>query len=282
MFSQIFAFITNWLTRFGCRKLAFWLSRRLYNSINIDKIYGEVYEDCHDVMKETMADIDQKWKWMQKEHIQFLFGGLTLSEVRPETAQLVRTFEELLPKKHPVAMATMEAFKADYRDEQVKKMLSEILRRLEIPSADAIVLFDNDKQSIVIQPKFKEVYYSKMVDVPDNKKNEKADLARLSITGSSVDLITKMMAQRENVVRATDFKAVTGHRYDSFSPVKIGAWNSGEASIEGCTVFFNFPENVQLRRNNVERTIFPEIIDPRSPIWVNERHLCSMSEYLMM
>ena len=168
-------------------------------------------------------------------------------------------------------MATMEAFKADYRDEQVKKMLSEILRRLEIPSADAIVLFDNDKQSIVIQPKFKEVYYSKMVDVPDNKKNEKADLARLSITGSSVDLITKMMAQRENVVRATDFKAVTGHRYDSFSPVKIGAWNSGEASIEGCTVFFNFPENVQLRRNNVERTIFPEIIDPKSPIWVDEK-----------
>lgn len=80
-----------------------------------------------------------------------------------------------------------------------------------------------------------------------------------------------MMEQRENVVRATDFKAVTGHRYDSFCPVRFGVWNSGEAPIESCTVFFNFPENVQLRRNNVERTIFPEIIDPESPIWVDEK-----------
>ena len=271
MILNILAFVTNWLTRLGLRKLALMISKRLYNSINIDKIYGEVYEDCHDAMKEKMPDIDQKWKWMQKEHIQFLFGGLSLSEMRPETVQLVRTFEELLPKKHPVAMATMEAFKADYRDEQIKKMLSEVLRRLEIPSADAIVLFDNDKDRVVIRPKFMEVYYSKIIEAPEDKEKEKADLARLAITGSGVDLITKMMEQRENVVRATDFKAVTGHRYDSFYPVKIGAWNSGEASIESCTVFFKFPENVQLRRNNVERTIFPEIIDPKSPIWVDEK-----------
>lgn len=271
MLVKILAFITNWLTRLGVRKLAFWISKRLYNSINIDKIYGEVYEDCHDVMKETMADIDQKWKWMQKEHILFLFGELTLSEVRPETAQLVRTFEELLPKKHPVAMATMEAFKADYRDDQVKKMLSEILRRLQIPSADAMVLFDNDKQSIVIQPKFKEVYFSKMDEGPEDKKTEKDELARLAVAGNAMDFVTKMMEQRANMVQATDIKPITGHRYDSFSPVKVGVWNSGDSPIESCTVFFNFPENVQLRRNNVKRTVFPELIDPKSPIWVDEK-----------
>ena len=270
MFTKIFAFITNWLLRIGCRKLAYWLSEKLYNSIDIDQIYGEVYADCHDKMSRTMDDIDLKWGWMQKEHIQFLFGGVSLSEVRPETAQLIRTFEELLQKKHPVAMATMEAFKADYRDDQIKKMLSEILRRLQIPSADALVLFDNDKDIIVIHPQFKEVNYSKIVEVPEDKKNEKDELVRLAVAGSGVDLITKMMAQRENVVQATDIKPITGHRYESFSPVKVGVWNCGDASIESCMVFFNFPESVQLRHNNVERTIFPEIIDPKSLIWVDE------------
>ena len=268
---NFFAFGTNWLRRIGFNKLAFYLSEKLYNSINIDKIYGEVYEDCHDRMAETMQDIDQKWGWMQKEHIQYLFGGLTIGEMRPEAAQLSRTFEELLPKKHPVAMATMEAFKADYRDDQVKKMLSEILRRLQIPSADAIVLFDNDKQSIVIQPKFKEVYYSKMVDVPDDKKNEKDELVRLAVAGNAMDFVTKMMEQRANMVQATDIKPITGHRNESFCPVRLGVCNSGEAAIESCTVFFNFPENVQLRRNNVERTVFPELFDPKSPIWVDEK-----------
>lgn len=273
MLLNFLSFVTNWLTRLGFRKLAFWISKRLYNSIDIDKIYGEVYEDCHDMMKETMADIDQKWRWMQKEHIQFLFEGLSLNEMRPETAKLVRTFEELLPKKHPVAMATMEAFKADYRDDQIKKMLNEVLHRLEIPSADATVLFDNDKDRIVIRPKFMEVYYSQIIEAPEDKEKEKAELASLAVAGTTVDWMTKMMGQRENVVRATDFKAVTGHRYDSFCPVKIGAWNSGEASIESCTVFFKFPESVKLRRNNVERTMFPEIIDLKSPIWVDdEKH----------
>ncbi len=270
MLLNILAILTNWLTKLGLRRLAFWISKRLYNSINIDRIYGEVYEDCHDVMKESMPDIDQKWKWMQKEHIQFLFGGLTLSEVRPETAQLVRTFEELLPKKHPVAMATLEAFKADYRDDQIKKMLSEILRRLQIPSADAIVLFDNDKQSIVIHPKFEEVYYSKMVEAHSDKKNEKDELARLAVAGNAMDFVTKMMEQRANMVQATDIKPITGRRNESYCSVRFGVCNSGEAAIESCTVFFNFPENVQLRRNNEERTIFPEIIDPKSPIWVDE------------
>ena len=40
---NFFAFGTNWLRRIGFNKLAFWLSEKLYNSINIDKIYGEVY-----------------------------------------------------------------------------------------------------------------------------------------------------------------------------------------------------------------------------------------------
>ena len=148
-FQNFFAFGTNWLRRIGFNKLAFWLSEKLYNSINIDKIYGEVYEDCHDMMAETMPDIDQKWGWMQKEHVQYLFGGLTVGEMRPEAAQLARTFEELLPKKHPVAMATMEAFKADYRDDKIQRMLKLVLSRLQIPQADGVVLFDNDKERIV-------------------------------------------------------------------------------------------------------------------------------------
>lgn len=95
MLLNLFSYITNWLMRFGCRKLSFWLSKKLYNSINIDKIYGEVYADCHDMMAKTMPDIDQKWGWMQKEHMQFLFGNLTINEMQSESAQLVRTFEVL-------------------------------------------------------------------------------------------------------------------------------------------------------------------------------------------
>ena len=270
MFLKVLAFITNWLWRLGCRKLAFWLSEKLYNSIDIDKIYGEVYADCHDRMAKTMDDIDQKWGWMQKEHMQFLFGGLSLSAMRPESVQLVRTFEELLPKKHPVAMATMEALKADYRDDQMKRMLNEVLRRLQIPSADATVLFDNDKESIVIFPKYREVNYSKAIEKQDKKKNQAQDLTRLAIAGTTVDWVAKMMEQKANIVQATDIKPITGYHYESFYPVRFGVWNSSNASIERCTVFFNFPENVQLRRNNIEKTIFPEIIDPKSPIWVDE------------
>lgn len=270
MLLKLFAFFTNWLWRLGCHKLAFWLSEKLYNSIDTDEIYGEVYADCHGSLAKTMPDIDQKWGWMQKEHVQFLFSGLSLNEMQPESVLLVRTFEALLPKKHPVAMATMEAFKADYRDDHIKKLLNEVLRRLQIPSVDATILFDNDKDGIVIQPMYKEVYFSKMIAVPKDKKKRKEDLARFATTGSSFDLITKIMEQRENVVQATDVKPITGYRYESFCPVRFGVWNSGDASIKSCTVFFNFPENVQLRRINVERTIFPEIIDPKSPIWVDE------------
>ena len=270
MFSHIFAFITNWLTRFGCRKLAFWLSKKLYNSINIDKIYGEVYADCHDMMAKTMPDIAQEWGWMQKEHIQFLYGGLTINEMRPESAQLARIFEELLPKKHPVAMATMEAFKADYRNDEIKKLLNEVLKRLQIPAADAAVLFDNDKDRITIQPKFKEVYYAQLIEAPDDKKKETDDIARLAISGTAVDWASKIMEQRANMVQVTDFMAITGYRDDSYYPVKICVWNSGEVFVDSCTVFFYFPENVKIRRNNVERTVFPEILNPESSIWVDE------------
>lgn len=270
MLVKVLAFITNRLTRLGFRKLASWISQRLYNSINIDKIYGEVYEDCYDVMKEMMTDINQKWKWMQKEHLQFLFGGLTLSEIRPETAQLVRTFEELLPKKHPVAMATMEAFKADYRDDKIQRLLKQVLSRLQIPQADGIVLFDNDKEKIVINPKFKEVHYTQKKDVSDEKKKEAENLARLVVGGSTADWMTKMMEQRDKMVKATSFKPITGHRNDSFCPIRFGVWNCGEASLDSCTVILDFPDFVELKLDNEERTYFPKIHNPKSNTWVYE------------
>lgn len=270
MFLKIFAFITNLLWRLECHKLASWMSKKLYNSIDIDKIYGEAYTDCHDLMAETMPDIDQKWGWMQKEHVQYLFGGLTVGEMRPETAQLARTFEELLPKKHPVAMATMEAFKADYRDEKIQRMLKQVLSRLQIPQADGVVLFDNEKEKIVINPKFKEVHYTEKKDVPDEKKKEAENLARFVVGGSTVDWMTKMMEQRANMVQATSFQPITGHRNDSFCPIRFGVWNCGEASLDSCTVILYFPEIVELKMDNEERTYFPKIHNPKSNTWVYE------------
>lgn len=267
---NFFAFGTNWLRRIGFNKLAFWLSEKLYNSINIDKIYGEVYEDCHDMMAETMPDIDQKWGWMQKEHVQYLFGGLTVGEMRAEAAQLARTFEELLPKKHPVAMVTMEAFKAGYRDEKIQRMLKQVLSRLQIPQADGVVLFDNDKERIVINPKFKEVHYTEKMDVPHEKKKEAENLVRLVVGGSTVDWMTKMMEQRANMVQATSFKPIIGHRNDSFCPIRFGVWNCGEASLDSCTVIFDFPDFVELKMDNEERTYFPKIHNPKSNTWVYE------------
>lgn len=267
---NFFAFGTNWLRRIGFNKLAFWLSEKLYNSINIDKIYGEVYEDCHDMMVEAMPDIDQKWGWMQKEHIQYLFGGLTIGEMQPDAAQLARTFEELLPKKHPVAMATMEAFKADYRDDKIQRLLKQVLSRLQIPQADGIVLFDNDKEKIVINPKFKEVHYTQKKDVSDEKKKEAENLARLVVGGSTVDWMTKMTEQRANMVQVTNFKPITGHRNDSFCPIRFGVWNCGEASLDSCTVIFDFPDFVELKMDNEERTYFPKIHNPKSNTWAYE------------
>lgn len=266
---NFFAFGTNWLRRLGCNKLAFWLSEKLYNSIDIDKIFGEVYADCYDIMAKRMPSIDQNWGWMQQEHIRYLFGGLTISEMHPESAALTREFETLLPKKHPVAMATMEAFKADSRDAQIKSLLKEIMRRLQLPTVDVTVLFSNDKTQTTVHPKYKEVHYSKKIDTTEEKSKEVADLARLAVAGTAVDWMTKMMEQKENMVQAT-FVPVTGHRNESFVPVRFGVWNIGDSAIESCTLFFTFPECVELKRSNVERTMFPEILDPKSSTWVVE------------
>ena len=267
---NFFAFGTNWLRRLGCNKLAFWLSEKLYKSINIDAIYGEVYADCHDTMARTLPDIDQKWRWMQKDHLQFLFGDLTIGEMRPESAQLARTFEELLPKKHTVAMATMEAFKADYRDDKIQSMLKDVLQRLQIPQADAAVLFGDDREEIVVHPKFKEVHYTKMMDVPDEKKKEAENLARLVVGGSTVDWMTKMMEQRDKIVQVTSFKPIAGHKNESFCPIRVGVWNCGETSLDSCTVILDFSDFVELKLDNEERTYFPKIHNPKSNTWVYE------------
>jgi hypothetical protein len=270
-FLNFFAFGTNWLRRMFFNKAAFWLSEKLYNSINIDQIYGEVYQDCHDMMKITMPDIDQNWQWMQKEHIEFLFGSRAISNMRPESVALAHKFEDLLPKKHSVAMATMEAFKADYRDDQIKKLLKEILVRLQIPATDADVLFGIDKNELTAHPKFKEVHFSKRIHVPEEKNKEVDDLARLVVTGTAVDWITKMMEQKEKLATIAP---VTGHRYDSFVPVSFGVMNCGDVAIDRCTVFFTFPDFVQLKRSNVERTMFPDILNPNSSTWVfDDEHL---------
>lgn len=196
--------------------MAFWLSERLYHAIDIDRIYGEAYQDCHEMMSETMTDIDQKWGWMQKEHIQYLFGRLTLDEMHPESVALVREFETLLPKKHPVAMATMEAFKADHRDAKMTSLLKEVLKRLELPSTDAEVVFVDGRKWMTVRPKFK--------------------------VGED----------------------------ESFCPVNVTVNNCGEATIKSCRVSFDFPDFVQLKRNNVEGTS-PSIVDSRSSIWVEEQ-----------
>lgn len=268
-FQNLFAFGTNWLRRLGLNKLAYWLSEKLYNSISIDKIFGEVYADCHDTMQKYMPDIDQKWGWMQKEHIQFLFNGLAFDEMHDETKALVREYETLLPKKHPVAMATMEAFKADYRNDQTQILLKEVLRRLQLPEVDVDVLFGDDTREMTIHPKFKEVNFTMKMHVPEVKKEEAEELARLAVAGTTVDWVTKMMEQRENLVKAT-FKPVTGHCNESFAPVSFGVWNNGDAAIDSCTVFFTFPEFVQLKRDNIEKTMFLDVLNPNSSTWVDE------------
>ena len=73
---------------------------------------------------------------------------------------------------------------------------------------DAYVLFDNDKEKIVINPKFKEVRYTEKKDVPDEKKKEAENLARFVVGGSTVDWMTKMMEQRANMVQATSFQPI--------------------------------------------------------------------------
>ena len=244
------------------------MSKKLYDTINIDQIFGEVYADCHDKMAKTMPDIDQEWGWMQQEHIKYLFGGLTISEMRPESTALAREFETLLPKKHPVAMATMEAFKADYRDDQIKDLLKEIMNKLQLPDVEVTVLFGNDETQITINPQYKEVHYSKKKEIPAVKKNEAEDIARLAVAGTTVDWIKKMTEQRTGMVQTAEIKPVTGHRYDSFSPVSFFVYNSGNASIEDSTVIFTFPDFVELKRNNVERTMFPDILNPKSSTWV--------------
>lgn len=133
---KLLAFIANRLRRWGCMKLYVKLSNYLYGKIDITEKYGEVYEDCYRKLKETMPDLDQKWSWMQREHIEYLFSGRTEGEMRPESVLLKNMYEELLPLKHPVAMATLEAFKADKRDDRLRQLLNKVLEKLELPRAD--------------------------------------------------------------------------------------------------------------------------------------------------
>ena len=109
VFLKILAVCTNWLRRKGCNMLANKASTWLYNRIDIDKMVGEVYVDCEERMTKRDPTVAKKWRWIQQEHMEYLFGGRTISGMRPETLGLVREFQELLSKKHYVAMAALEA-----------------------------------------------------------------------------------------------------------------------------------------------------------------------------
>lgn len=79
-----------------------------------------------------------------------------------------------------------------------------------------------------------------------------------------------MMEQRANMVQVTNFKPITGHKNDSFCPIRFGVWNCGEASLDSCTVILDFPDFVELKMDNEERTYFPKIHNPKSNACVYE------------
>lgn len=46
------------------------------------------------------------------------------------------------------------------------------------------------------------------------------------------------------------------------------AWNCGEASLDSCTIILYFPESVELKTYNEERTYFQKLHNPKSNTWV--------------
>ena len=253
VFLKILAVCTNWLRRKGCNMLANKTSTWLYNRIDIDKMVGEVYVDCEERMTKRDPTVAKKWKWIQQEHMEYLFGGRTLSEMRPEAVGLVREFQELLSKKHYVAMAALEAYKADERDDKITMMLREVLRKLNIVDGDAEVTFAEGRQKLEITPKYKQIIYRKKDIISQPPTRE--EMAIAAFKGSSIDMQIKQMESQRWMypkVQVEKNYPVFGHRNESFVPIEFWVGNMGETLVPNCDVIITCPDGVEVMRDNEE------------------------------
>ena len=263
VFLKILAVFTNWLRRKGCNILANKASTWLYNRIDIDKMVGEVYVDCEERMTKRDPSVAKKWRWIQQEHMEYLFERRTISEMHPETVGLVREFQELLSKKHYVAMASLEAYKADERDDKITMMLREVLRKLNIVDGDAVVTFAEGRQELEIKPKYKQIEY---------KKKRKEDIITQP-QGSSIDMLMKQMESPRWMypkVQVGKIYPVFGHRNESFVPIVFWVDNIGEMLVPNCDVIITCPAGVEVKRDN-EDTYMTKLITPNGIVITDGR-----------
>lgn len=250
--------IANWLRRLGCNILANKISSWLYNRIDIDKMVGEVYADCKERLSEKIPDFEKKWSWMQKEHLEFLFGRKTLGELQPETNALVREFEEMMAKKHYVGMMAIEAYKADNRDDKITGMLNEVLRQLNIPEGDAVVTFADGHVEMDIAPQYKRIIYKKKrpeLNKIEPHKPTQEEIAASAIKGSMLELTLQQAAYERLVnppVPVGECYLVYGSRNESYVPVEFWVGNTGDVLVPNCDVIITCPEGVTAILDNEE------------------------------
>lgn len=257
-------------------KLAKYVSERIYNSIDVSKMIGEVYLDCLDSLKQNDPDVEKKWNWMQAEHIEYLQGLRIDKDLKPETQKLCNVFEEKVAKKHPVAMAVLESFKADHRYDNHTTMMKEILKRLNVPQGDADVVFENNANECVIHPEYKRIHYMKQMHNIGMYKN--IDMGANIKNASAVPAVVAHIINLQNTtVKPIQISAIKGKRKKSFATLSFKVANKGRTLVPHCDVIITCPNNSVFARKNEELYFFSEVLSLNDSVRIIDDHTIQLN-----
>lgn len=278
MYLKLLSILTNYLRKWGMDKLAKYLSNRLYNSLNVSKMIGEVYQDCLDSMKQNDSDVDKKWSWMQTEHLFYLQGERTYKDLKPETQKLCNVFSEKIVKKHPIAMAVMESFKADLRYDKHTKLLNDILDTLKVPQGDADVVFENGETLSVIHPTYKRIRYMKKINTRSDEKKQEF-LSIVEQANALPRAVANMVKLREMIPAPAKIQLRKGRRNKSFVPLSFCVNNSGDVLVPNCDVIITCPQDSIFSKKNEENFYFSEAFYgiPNAGIFLIDDHTLQLN-----
>jgi hypothetical protein len=248
---KLAVWLANVLKRWGMRKASEKISNWLYNKRSQEEIYEEVYEDIKARLAKRIPDLDAKWTWMLREFMEHTFGDKPLEEMRGESVELLNTFNELLPKKYPLAMITLEAYKADKRHYDIMRTLKVVLANTRSSMYSCEVMLNGGGESIIeVHPKFTMRWRRPMTEKTERKQKEAEKVTVAAIAGkSSVDA---MLAKYAEPVRTVTPRVIKSETNESYVPIKLSLVNDGEVGIEKISLILTFPDFVELTDSNVK------------------------------
>lgn len=132
------------------------------------------------------------------------------------------------------------------------------------------MIFDNSKEQIEVHPKFKEINYTKKINIEESRRKvaervaeEQAEKIKALVSGNVADMLNVMSKERERTAQITSWKVTRGKRNLSYVPIQFTVGNCGESPLDDSDIYFHFPEGVKILRNNEKRDMV--ILEPPHP-----------------